>query len=92
LSEPEHQHPGMPDTITLVSFALLGVVAVLLLLPLFGLARPPLWIFAALLAARLGLQFWRSSQQPQTVRRRAAGWVLDVALIGLLLWVSFFQK
>lgn len=63
------------------------MVALLLLAPLLGLGRPPVWLLAALLLARLGVQFWRS-KQAGSGRPRAGGWLLDLALIGLLLWVG----
>ncbi|MFC4453291.1 hypothetical protein [Deinococcus sonorensis] len=75
-----------PDRLTLLSLGLLAVLAVLLLLPLLGVARPPVWLFAALLLVRLGIQVLRARQDPRL--RRPASWVLDIALIGLLLWVS----
>jgi hypothetical protein len=65
------------------------VVALLLLAPLLGLGRPPVWLLAALLVARLGVQFWRSRRPGRGPPPRAGGWVLDIVLIGLLLWVGW---
>ena len=80
-----------PDLPTIVSLVLLTAVALLLLAPLLGLGRPPVWLLAALLLARLGTQFWRS-KQAGSGRPRAGGWLLDVVLIGLLLWVGLGQQ
>ncbi|ULH15758.1 hypothetical protein MF271_03725 [Deinococcus sp. KNUC1210] len=78
--------PARPDPATALSLLVLLVLAVLLFLPLLGLGRPPVWIVAALLLVRLGLQFWRARTQPGL--RRPGAWLLDVVLIGLLLWVG----
>ncbi|WP_425147317.1 hypothetical protein [Deinococcus sp.] len=75
-----------PDAATSLSLVLLLALAALLFLPLLGLARPPVWMVAALLALRLIVQVWRARTQPRL--RRPAGWLLDAALIGLLLWIG----
>ena len=80
-----------PDLPTLISLLLLGVVALLLLAPLLGLGRPPVWVLAALLLARLGVQFWRS-RLPGQASRRASGWILDLLLIALLVWVGLGSR
>ena len=76
-----------PDLPTLISLLLLGVVALLLLAPLLGLGRPPVWVLAALLLTRLSVQFWRSKLTGQA-SRWASGWILDLVLIALLMWVG----
>lgn len=82
-----------PDTATIISLVLLAAVGILLLAPLLGLGRPPVWVLAALLLARLGVQFWRSRQPAQAGKRpaRASAWLMDLVLIGLLLWVGLGQ-
>ena len=82
------QRPNLP---TVVSLLLLGMVALLLLVPLLGLGRPPIWVLAALLLARLGVQFWRS-RLPGQAGRRASGWILDFVLIALLVWVGLGNR
>lgn len=77
--------PG-PDPLTTLSFVLLAVVAVLLLLPLLGGPLPSPYLVAALLAARLIVQFLRARQNP--LLKRPAAWGLDFLLIGLLLWTA----
>ena len=49
-------------------------------------------VFALLLLARLGVQFWSARRSPGQARRRASGWVIDLALIGLLLYVGLGRK
>ncbi len=83
--------PQRPDLPTVISLLLLGMVALLLLVPLLGLGRPPVWMLAAVLLARLGAQFWRSRLPGQTVRR-ASGWILDLVLIALLVWVGLGSR
>jgi hypothetical protein len=79
-----------PDLPTIVSLGLLAVVALLLLAPLLGLGRPPVWLLAALLLIRLGVQFWRSRRAG--AGRASGGWLLDLVLIGLLIYVGLGQK
>ena len=79
--------PQRPDLPTVISLLLLGMVALLLLVPLLGLGRPPVWMLAAVLLARLVVQFWRS-RLPGQMGRRASGWILDLVLIALLVWVG----
>ena len=83
--------PQRPDLPTVVSLLLLGAVALLLLAPLLGLGRPPVWVLVAVLLARLGVQFWRS-RPPGQVSRRASGWILDLVLIALLVWVGLGSR
>ncbi|WP_027481729.1 hypothetical protein [Deinococcus pimensis] len=73
---------GRPAGAALVQLALLVVLAAVLLLPLLGGPRPPVWVPAALLAARLGIQLWRSRTEPQL--RRPGAYLLDAVLIILL--------
>ena len=86
---PTPQRPA-PDGLTLLSFGLLAALALLLLRPLFGLGLPPVWLIALILAARLGVQLLRARRNP--LLRRPAALVLDVALIGLLLWSAFTRE
>jgi hypothetical protein len=81
--------PPRPDPLTLVSLGLLLVLALLLLSPLLGLplwggGLPPVWLVATLLLARLGVQLLRARADPRL--RRPGGWLLDAALIVLLLY------
>ncbi len=62
---------------------ILLALALLLFAPLLGLGRPPLWLVAGLLVVRLGLQLWRARFDPGL--RRPAAWLIDLALIALLL-------
>ncbi|WP_146202795.1 hypothetical protein [Deinococcus irradiatisoli] len=71
-----------PDRLAALSLLLLLLVALLLFAPLLGLAVP-VWVLAALLAARLVVQVLRARRDSRL--RRPAGWVLDAALIVLLL-------
>ncbi|WP_407539237.1 hypothetical protein Q0M94_13820 [Deinococcus radiomollis] len=81
-----------PDLATRISLGLLLVFALLLLTTLLGLGHVPVWVMALLLLARLGVQFWSARQRPGQVRRRASGWIIDLALIGVLLYVGLGQK
>ena len=83
--------PQRPDLPTVISLLLLGMVTLLLLVPLLGLGRPPVWMLAAVLLARLVVQFWRSRLPGQT-SRRASGWILDLVLIALLVWVGLGSR
>ena len=74
--------PGR-SLLQLVNLLLLLALALLLLAPLLGLSRAPLWVVALLLAARLGLQLWRT--RGEAGPRRPAAWLLDALLIALLL-------
>ena len=87
MSEPG-QRPA-PETATRISLGLLLVFALLLLTTLLGLGRPPIWM-ALLLLARLAVQVWGARQAGQA-RRRASGWIIDLMLIGLLLYVGLGQ-
>ena len=66
--------------------------ALLLLVTLLGLGHVPVWVMALLLLARLGAGFWSARRRPGQVRRRASGWIIDLALIGLLLYVGLGQR
>ena len=81
-----------PDTATRVSLGLLVVFALLLLARLLGVGHPPIWIMVLLLLARLGVQIWSARQKDGQVRQRASGWVIDLALIALLIYVGFTQR
>ncbi len=74
--------PPSPDRLTALSLLLLLAVAVLLFAPLLGFGVP-VWVLAALLSGRLAVQFLRARRDPRL--RRPASWVLDAALIALLL-------
>ncbi len=89
---PPDRRITAPDLTTRISLGLLLVFALLLLVTLLGLGHVPVWIMALLLLARLGLQFWSARQRPGQVRRRASGWVIDLTLIGLLLYVGLGQR
>lgn len=78
--------PPRPTPLATLGLLLLLVLAVLLFLPLLGLGRPPLWIIVALLLARLLVQVLRARAEP--AQRRPVGWLVDVVLIGLLVWVA----
>ena len=73
--------PG-PDRLAALSLLLLLAVALLLFAPLLGLTVP-VWVLAVLLAARLVVQLLRARHDPRL--RRPASWLLDAALIVLLL-------
>lgn len=76
-----------PDALTIASFALLGVLAVLLLIPLVTGGPPPSpYLIAGLLLVRLGLQFLRSRRDERL--RRPASWAFDLLLIGLIFYVA----
>lgn len=81
MNEPKAQ----PDLPTILSFALLTVLALLLLLPLFGQGLPNPYLVAVLLLARLGLQVWRAQRDPRL--KRPASWAFDLLLIGLIFYV-----
>ncbi|TSA86490.1 hypothetical protein FNU79_07570 [Deinococcus detaillensis] len=74
--------PPSPDRLTALSLLLLLSAALLLFAPLLGFGVP-VWVLAVLLAARLVVQVLRARTDPRL--RRPASWVLDVALIVLLL-------
>ncbi|GGM08576.1 hypothetical protein [Deinococcus aerophilus] len=79
-----------PDPLTVASFALLGVLAALLLAPLLtGGAPPNPYVIAGLLLLRLGLQFLRSRRDERL--RRPAAWAFDLVLIGLIFYVAGSQ-
>lgn len=76
-----------PGPLTLFSFALLGLLAVLLLIPLITGGPPPSpYLIAGLLLLRLGVQFLRSRQDERL--RRPASWAFDLLLIGLIFYVA----
>ncbi|WP_407571020.1 hypothetical protein [Deinococcus altitudinis] len=81
-----------PDLATKISLGLLLVFALLLFVTLLGLGHVPVWIMALLLLARLSVQFWSAREHPGQARRRASGWVIDLALIGLLVYVGLGQR
>lgn len=89
---PPARRTASPDLATRISLGLLLVFALLLFVTLLGLGHVPVWIMALLLLARLGVQFWSARQHPGQARRRASGWVIDLALIGLLLYVGLGQR
>ncbi|WP_420595791.1 hypothetical protein [Deinococcus sp.] len=73
--------PG-PNRLAAVSLLLLLAIALLLFAPLLGFGVP-VWVLALLLAARLVIQVLRARHDPRL--RRPASWVLDAALIVLLM-------
>lgn len=76
-----------PDSLTILSFVLLGVLAVLLLWPILsGGPAPSPYLVAGLLLARLGLQVLRSRRDGRL--RRPSAWALDLIVIGLIFWVA----
>lgn len=64
---------------------LLAVLAILLLLPLFGGPLPNPYLIAGLLLLRLGLRIWQAQQDDRL--KRPASWAFDLILIGLLFYV-----
>lgn len=74
--------PPSPDRLAALSLLLLLSVALLLFALLLGLGVP-VWVLAVLLAGRLGVQVLRARADARL--RRPASWVLDAALIVLLL-------
>jgi len=74
--------PPALEPLAALSLLLLLVVALLLFAPLLGLAVP-VWVLAALLAMRLVVQVLRARRDARL--RRPASWLLDAALIVLLL-------
>lgn len=84
MSEPSPRR--RPDALTILSLALLAVVAALLLLPLLGGPLPSPYLIVGLLALRLVLQLFRVRQRPDL--KRPAAWAFDLILIGLLLWTA----
>ena len=78
--------PLGPTPLATVGLLLLLALAVLLFLPLLGLGHPPLWLIVTLLVARLAVQLLRARAEP--AQRRPVGWLVDVVLIGLLIYVA----
>lgn len=72
-----------PTPLQALNLLLLAALAVLLLMPLLGFGLPPLALVASLLAARLVIQVLRARREAQL--RRPAAWIIDGALILLLL-------
>ncbi|PYE56448.1 hypothetical protein [Deinococcus yavapaiensis] len=72
-----------PSPLQALNLLLLAALAVLLLMPLLGFGLPSLALVASLLAARLVIQVLRARNEPQL--RRPGAWILDGALILLLL-------
>ncbi|GAA0517704.1 hypothetical protein [Deinococcus depolymerans] len=86
---PGPQRPA-PDALTTASFALLAVLAGLLLWPLLsGGPAPSPYLVAGLLVVRLGLQFLRSRRDERL--RRPASWALDILLIALIFYSASNQ-
>ena len=78
-----------PDLPTMLSFVLLGLLAVLLLLPLLGGPLPSPYLIGGLLLLRLGLQVWRAQMDERL--KRPASWALDILLIGLIFYLASNQ-
>ena len=78
--------PGLP---TILSFVLLGVLAVLLFLPILGGPLPSPYLIGGLLLLRLGVQVWRAQTDERL--KRPATWALDILLIGLIFYVASTQ-
>lgn len=72
-----------PDALTVLSFALLAVLAGMLLAPLLGFGRVPKEAVAGVLAARLGIQVVRARTRPEL--RRPVAWLTEAAILVLLL-------
>ncbi|MBZ9712662.1 hypothetical protein [Deinococcus multiflagellatus] len=83
MSAPDPTPRPGPDALTMLSFALLGVLALLLLWPLLtGGAAPSPALVGGLLLLRLGLQVLRARRDERL--RRPASWALDLLLIALI--------
>ncbi len=83
--EGEGPLPGRTSGVAgLLSLGLLFVFAALLALPLLGLRRPSPLLLALILLARIGVQVWGARREVRL--RRPASWLIDVVLIGLLVW------
>ncbi|WP_161881594.1 hypothetical protein [Deinococcus alpinitundrae] len=74
--------PPVLEPLATLSLLLLLAIALLLFAPLLGLAVP-VWVLAALLALRLVVQVLRARRDVRLCR--PASWLLDAALIVLLL-------
>lgn len=68
-----------------LNLGLLLAIALLLFLPLLGQPVPAVWVIA-LLALRLGVRVWQGYQDPAL--RRPAAWLMDAALLGLLVFLQ----
>ncbi|AFZ68924.1 hypothetical protein [Deinococcus peraridilitoris] len=71
-----------PGLLPLGNLIILLVLALLLFAALVDLWRAPVWMLAALFAARLGVQLLRARHDPAS--RRPAAWLVDVVLLVLL--------
>ena len=90
MSDPGPQPPRpAPDLPTILSFVLLGILAVLLFLPILGGPLPSPYLIGGLLLVRLALQIWRAQRDERL--KRPASWALDVLLIGLIFYVASNQ-
>ena len=85
----EPKPPPTPDLPTIISFVLLGVLAVLLFLPILGGPLPSPYLIGGLLLVRLGVQIWRARSDERL--KRPASWALDIVLIGLIFYVASNQ-
>lgn len=74
-----------PDALTVLSFALLAVLAGMLLAPLLGFGRVPREAVAGVLALRLGVQLVRARRRPEL--RRPVAWITEALILVLLLGV-----
>ncbi|WP_291425013.1 hypothetical protein [Deinococcus sp.] len=80
----------MPDLLTMLSFALLAVLALLLLWPLLaGGHAPNPYLVGGLLLLRLGVQILRAQRDEKL--KRPASWALDFLLIGLIFYTASNQ-
>ncbi|RJF71101.1 hypothetical protein D3875_05405 [Deinococcus cavernae] len=78
-----------PDLPTILSFVMLGLLAVLLFVPILGGPLPSPFLIGGLLLVRLALQIWRAQKDDRL--KRPASWALDILLIGLIFYVASNQ-
>ncbi len=72
-----------PSALTTLNLLLLLVIALLLFLPVLG--HPvPLLLVAGLLALRLSVRVYQGYKTPAL--QRPVAWIMDAALLALLLW------
>ncbi|MBZ9752785.1 hypothetical protein K7W42_18250 [Deinococcus sp. HMF7604] len=83
MTPPDPAPRPAPDGLTILSFALLALLAALLLWPLLtGGALPSSAVVGGVLLARLGVQVLRARHDERL--RRPASWAIDLLLIALI--------